>query len=82
MDCIEAEKLKLAEFSLKNEAQVWWEVMGGVNEGDGVPMSYDVFEAEFEKKYVPNGQPIPVLGSKTKTVPVLGPQTSLMSPLA
>lgn len=28
MECAEAEKLLLAEFSLKSEAQVWWEVMG------------------------------------------------------
>lgn len=47
-------KHKLAEFSLKNEAQIWWDVMGRVHEGDRVPMSYELFKVEFEKKYVPN----------------------------
>lgn len=28
MDCTEVEKLKLAEFTLKNEAQIRWEAMG------------------------------------------------------
>lgn len=39
---------------MKNEAHIWWEAMGRVHEGDGVPMTYEVFKAEFEKKYVPN----------------------------
>lgn len=54
MDYIKAEKFKLAKFSLKNEGQIWWESMGRVHEGDGAPMSYEVFKVKFEKKYDPN----------------------------
>lgn len=54
MDCTEVEKLVLAKFSLKNEAQIQWEAMGRVHEGDGIPTTFEVFKTEFEKKYVPN----------------------------
>lgn len=54
MDCTKAEKLVLAKFSLKNEARIWWEAMGRVHEGDGIPTTFEVFKTEFEKKYVPN----------------------------
>lgn len=53
MDYTEAKRLKVAEFLLKNEAEVWWESIGQTHEDDEEPLDYELFKVAFEKKYVP-----------------------------
>lgn len=54
MDCTEPEKLKLAEFSLKNKAKVWWKSVRRVHEDDKESIGYELYRVVFEKKYVPS----------------------------
>lgn len=54
MKCTPKQKLLLAEFSLKNEAQIWWESMNRVHARDQGRISYDIFKKKFDKRYIPN----------------------------
>lgn len=54
MQCSDLEKVLLAEFSLKFDDQVWQESMRRVLAKDRVPITWDTFKMEFEKKYIPN----------------------------
>lgn len=54
MRCTGEEKVLLAEFSLKDEDQVWWESIGRVHARDGVQITYEVFKMGFEKNCIPD----------------------------